>query len=122
MDAIALLFQMQNPFERDVPVLDWVTSEGSRVHLSATGAAYSGWPSVSSIGGPKKCCVNQLFGLFQFPFIPRHPQLQAKKFINWGYDRQGLFRTRTYHQETVLAPTCRKRCVEISSSSDSESD
>ena len=118
MDVIALLFQIQNPFERDVPVLDWVTKEGSRVHLSARGASYSGWPVVRCIGGSKQCCVNQLLGLLQFPVIPRHPQLQKEKYINWGYNRQGLFRTLTYRQEKVVACTC----VDISSSSDSDSD
>ena len=99
MEVIALMFQTQFSDQQHVPILDMVTEDGSCAHFSSTGSSYSRWPSMSNIGGKKRACTNQLIGLLQFPIIPRHPQLQSVKYCNWGYDRGGISRTRTYHQQ-----------------------
>jgi hypothetical protein len=99
MDVTALMFQTQCPEQQHVPILDEVTEDGSRAHLSSTGSSSSRWPSISNFGGKKRACTNQLIGLLQFSVIPRHPQLQSLKYCNWGYDRRGISRTLTYRQQ-----------------------
>ena len=117
LDGVAALFTVQFPNRRHVPVLDRVSSEGSRALLTTTGAGYSNWGRLSAIGEKKKPCFLPLIGLFQFPFVPCDPQHQDVKFGNWGYNQQGVFRTLTYHQQHDP-----QERIEISSDSDSDSE
>ncbi len=69
-----------------VPLLDVTTVSddgGQAVAVySKIDSGYSNWPYVLVEG--ESCCVLQLLGLTQFPVVPRHPQHQNPKFINWG--------------------------------------
>ena len=96
-DLAAGLFQF--PHLSGVPVLDITTvsdtgREESVPIFSQNGSERDNWPTVMVEG--ESCCVFQLLGLTQFPVVPRHPQSQNPKYINWGMQR-GLVVTYLYH-------------------------
>lgn len=90
-----LLFCLQFPHVRRMPLLDYTTRgggvAGSEPVYTTTGAGYHMWPSVQVDG--EECCVPQLLGLLQFQVIPRHPQHVVPKCVSWGYDDLGRMRT-----------------------------
>jgi hypothetical protein len=100
----ALLFQLQYPHADGVPVVTMnLANEESQTLWSYTPGEYTKWPHIFGID-LKPACVLQLTGLLQFECVPRHPQKgQRVKWINWGY-RDGVFRTKLYHQ----APSSKK--------------
>ena len=83
LDLLAFLSQF--PHTSGVPLLDvtTVTDTGTVAVAvySQIGSVSSNWPTVLVEG--ESCCVFQLLGLTQFPVVPRHPQSQNLKFINW---------------------------------------
>ena len=92
-----LLFQMQCQHVSGVPLLDIITvsDDGSRQAVAVYSRSSSVWPTVLVEG--ESCCVLQLLGLTQFRVVPRHPQLQNPKFINWGQDDWGRVITILWH-------------------------
>ena len=95
LDLAAFLFQY--PHISGVPLLDLVTviatGEKAVPVYSQIDSDSSNWPTVMVEG--ESCCVFQLLGLTQFPVVPRHPQSQNPKYINWGMQR-GLVVTYLY--------------------------
>jgi hypothetical protein len=91
-----LLFQMQCPHVSGVPLMDIVTvsDDGSRQAVAVYSRSSSVWPTVLVEG--ESCCVLQLLGLTQFRVVPRHPQHQNPKFINWCMDYWGRVVTTLY--------------------------
>ena len=103
MDLAACLYQF--PHLSGVPLLDITTvSDTGRVEsvpiYSQISSASGNWPTVLVEG--ESCCVLQLLGLTQFPVVPRHPQSQNPKHINWGIER-GLVVTYLYHNWAIAA-------------------
>ena len=82
-------FQFQFPHTSGVPLLDvmTVTDTGTLAVpvYSQIGSESSNWPTVLVEG--ESCCVFQLLGLTQFPVVPKHPQSENPKYINWGMER-----------------------------------
>jgi hypothetical protein len=95
-----LLFCIQFPHVRRLPLLDLMTGGGSHAIFTTTGAGYHIWPTVW-VGGDD-CCVLQLLGLLQFAIIPRHPTLVLWKCANWGYDPLGRMWTKFYRRATQI--------------------
>ncbi len=95
LDLAALLYQY--PHICGVPVLDVVTETATEKKAvpvySQSASDASNWPTVKIEG--ESCCVFQLLGLTQFPVVPRHPQSQNPKVINWGIEH-GLVVTYLY--------------------------
>ena len=102
LDLLAFLFQF--PHTSGVPLLDvtTVTDTGTVAVAvySQIGSVSSNWPTVLVEG--ESCCVFQLLGLTQFPVVPRHPQSQNPKHINWGIER-GLVVTYLYRRWAIAA-------------------
>ena len=92
-----LLLQMQCPHVSGVPLLDIITvlDDGSSRAVAVYSQSSSVWPTVQVEG--ESCCVLQLLGLTQFRVVPRHPQQQNPKFINWGQDDWGRVITILWH-------------------------
>ncbi len=101
-----LLLQIRFPNLRGLPLLDFTTvgadgSSESVAQLTYTKSGGNNWPQVKVEG--KSCCALQLMGLVQFKVIKRHPQEKGKKYINWGYRNNGVFKTYLYHETETVA-------------------
>ena len=92
-----LLVQLLVPNLRGLPVLDVSTPSEQHSELAYYTYVYGGsrWPCV--LVGGEQCCVMQLLGLTQFEVVPRHPQSEGTKYVNWGYGVHGIVKTYIHH-------------------------